>query len=76
MSDELKCYLDMTVREVLDSMERANAGKLTFSGPGPNGDKRDPFCCVFANGREDAEKLSRQMPGTTRGTPKAATERA
>lgn len=71
MSDELKCYLDMTVREVLDFIESANAGKLAFNGPGPRGDKRAPFCCVFAID-EDAEKLSRKMLGSTRGMPKAA----
>lgn len=66
----MKDYLDMTVREVLDHMVNAKAGRLAFNGPGPSGEDREPFCCAFATGYADAAKLSRQTLGSTRGLPK------
>jgi hypothetical protein len=53
-----KGYLDMTVREILDFMDDANAGQFAFDGPGPKGEEREHFCCVFAIG----ETASRIFP--------------
>jgi hypothetical protein len=68
----LSDYLDMPVREVLDAMIGMRCGRLAFNGPGPKGEKREPYCCAFATGMEDAKKLSMKMLRTTQGLPLGA----
>jgi hypothetical protein len=68
---DMKDYLDMTVREVLDMLKKNNMGQLAFNGPGANGEDREPYCVAFAAGYEDAAELSRKVLGSTKGLPES-----